>query len=75
MTDVLRFLPAVENDALAGYTWYEEKAPGLGEEFLRMFYACAREFLTNRIVARPADHKSREKWNGWFEDFRMGSGI
>ena len=26
MTYVLRFLPIIEEDALAGYTWYEEKA-------------------------------------------------
>jgi len=31
----LRFLPEVEEDAIAGYSWYEEKAYGLGEEFLR----------------------------------------
>jgi hypothetical protein len=42
MTYTLRFLPAVEEDALAGYRWYEQRAFGLGEEFLRMFYACAK---------------------------------
>jgi hypothetical protein len=50
MTYVLRFLPAVEDDALAGYTWYEEKTPGLGEEFLRMFYACAREIPRHPLL-------------------------
>jgi len=39
MIYVLRFLPVVEEDILAGYTWYEEKAPGLGEEFLRVILA------------------------------------
>ena len=43
MTYMLRFLPLIEEDALAGYTWYEEKARGLGGEFLRLFYAGARE--------------------------------
>ncbi|MBI3923531.1 MAG: type II toxin-antitoxin system RelE/ParE family toxin [Armatimonadetes bacterium] len=43
MTYALRFLPEVEEDAIAGYSWYEQKSDGLGEEFLRMFYACANE--------------------------------
>jgi hypothetical protein len=39
MTMRLHFLPEVEEDVMAGYFWYEEKATGLGEEFLRVFYA------------------------------------
>jgi hypothetical protein len=50
MTYVLRLLPAVEEDALTGYAWYEEKAPGLGEECLRIFYACARESARNPLL-------------------------
>lgn len=50
MTYSLRFLPGVEEDAAVGYRWYEEKAPGLGEEFLRIFYACAREILPNPLL-------------------------
>jgi hypothetical protein len=50
MTYALRFLPIVEEDALAGYTWYEEKARGLGGEFLRAFYACAREIPRNPLL-------------------------
>lgn len=34
MTYTLRFLPDVEEDVMAGYTWYEEKVLGLGEDFL-----------------------------------------
>ena len=30
MTYTLRFLPEVEEDVIAGYAWYEDKAPGLG---------------------------------------------
>jgi len=41
MTYNLLFLPEVEEDVIAGYVWYEGKSPGLGEEFLRIFYACA----------------------------------
>ena len=50
MTYVLRFLPIIEEDALAGYTWDEEKAHGLGGEFLRIFYACAREIPRNPLL-------------------------
>ncbi len=50
MTYILRFLPEVEQDVIAAYVWYEEKAPGLGEELLRMFYACAREIPRNPLL-------------------------
>lgn len=46
----LKFLPEVEEDAIAGYSWYEEKVRGLGEEFLRMFYACANELSRNAYL-------------------------
>ena len=35
MTYTLRFLPQVEDDAVAAYEWYEGKLPGLGEDFLQ----------------------------------------
>jgi plasmid stabilization system protein ParE len=57
MTYTLRFLPAVEEDALAGYRWYEQRALGLGEEFLRMFYACAGEIPQNPSLY-PAIHRT-----------------
>jgi len=50
MTFTIRFLPEVEEDVIACYAWYEEKAPGLGEEFLRMFYACAGEIPRNPLL-------------------------
>jgi len=50
MTYTLRFLPEVEEDVISGYAWYESKAPGLGEEFLRMFYACATELPRNPLL-------------------------
>lgn len=43
MTYILRFLPEVEEDVVAGHAWYEGKSRGLGEDFLRMFYAYASE--------------------------------
>ena len=50
MTYNLRFLPEVEEDVITGYVWYEEKSPGLGEEFLRMFYASAGELPRNPLL-------------------------
>lgn len=50
MTYTLRFLPEVEEDVIGGYVWYEAKLPGLGEEFLRMFHACASEIPRNPML-------------------------
>jgi len=50
MKHSLRFLPEVEEDAYAGYAWYETKSPGLGEDFLRMFYACAGDISRNPLI-------------------------
>jgi hypothetical protein len=52
MTYTLCFLPEVEDDAIAGYAWYETKSLGLGEEFLRMFYACAGGLTSNPLLYR-----------------------
>ncbi|HZX48531.1 MAG TPA: type II toxin-antitoxin system RelE/ParE family toxin [Nitrospirota bacterium] len=50
MTYTLRFLPEVEEDIIGGYVWYEAKSPGLGEDFLRMFYAGASEIQWNPFL-------------------------
>lgn len=50
MTYSLCFLPEVEEDVIGGYLWYEVKSYGLGEEFLRMFYACAEEIPRNPLL-------------------------
>ncbi|ETX08648.1 type II toxin-antitoxin system RelE/ParE family toxin [Candidatus Entotheonella palauensis] len=50
MTYTLRFLPDVEEDIMEGYTWYEEQASGLGEDFLRMFYASTGEIHRNPLM-------------------------
>jgi plasmid stabilization system protein ParE len=50
MTYTLAFLPAVEADVLAGRVWYEDKSPGLGEEFLRVFYACTQAVARNPMA-------------------------
>jgi hypothetical protein len=43
-------MPEVEEDVINGYSWYEEKAKGLGEEFLRLFYANASEISSNPLI-------------------------
>lgn len=37
-------------DVTAGNVWYETKALGLGEEFLRMLYAQARGIPNNPLI-------------------------
>jgi len=46
----LHFLPEIESDIANGYMWYEQKSRGLGEEFLRMFYAKAQEIQRNPLL-------------------------
>jgi len=50
MSYSLSFRPEVEDDAVSGYVWYEKKATGLGEEFLRVFYAYAGEIPQNPLL-------------------------
>jgi hypothetical protein len=55
MTYKLIFRQEVEEDAIAGYLWYEKKAVGLGEEFLTQFYK-----YTSDIPRKPNGIISRE---------------
>lgn len=50
MTYTLHFVPEIEEDITSAYTWYEAKSPGLGEEFLRIFYAYAGEVTRNPLL-------------------------
>jgi toxin ParE1/3/4 len=50
MTYSLQFLPEIEEDVIAGYGSYEEKSKGLGEDFLRIFYACTSEIARNPLI-------------------------
>ena len=59
MTYTLRFLPDVEEDIMVGYIWYEEKALGLGEDFLRMFYASTGEISRNPLLYSKVYHEFR----------------
>ncbi len=47
MNFVPRFVAEVEEDVISGYLWYETKSLGLGEEFLRVFYACVSDIPRN----------------------------
>ena len=50
MSYSLSFLPEVEHDAITGYNWYEERSDGLGNDFLRLFYANANEIPRNPLL-------------------------
>ena len=50
MSYSLSFCPEVEDDAINGYVWYEDKAKGLGEEFLRVFYASVGDIPRNPLL-------------------------
>jgi hypothetical protein len=41
------FFPEAEQDAAEAYGWYEERQPGLGEEFLRALTPAARTIRRN----------------------------
>ena len=55
MTYSLRFVPQVEGDLAQGYAWYEFKSAGLGEDFLRAFFASASE-ISDHPLAWPSVH-------------------
>jgi plasmid stabilization system protein ParE len=40
MVDNVIFTPQAADDVAAAYAWYEEREPGLGEDFLRCVEAC-----------------------------------
>ena len=61
MTYSLRFLPEVEEDVIAGYVWYEEKSKGLGEDFLRIFYAGAAEISRNPLIYPKVHEEFRRR--------------
>jgi hypothetical protein len=61
MTYVLRFLPEVEDDVVASYAWYEDKALGLGDEFLRMFYAGTNEIARSPLLSPKVHREFRRR--------------
>jgi plasmid stabilization system protein ParE len=52
----LSFKEQVAEDAALAYSWYEPRATGLGEEFLRLFYAAAKDILRNPLLY-PVVHR------------------
>jgi plasmid stabilization system protein ParE len=61
MIYVLRFLPEAEDDAFAAYAWYEKRARGLGDEFLRMFYAGANETVRSPLLSPKVYREFRRR--------------
>lgn len=57
MKYVLRFQPEVDADVQSGCAWYEGKSQGLGDEFLRVFYASCQE-LTRNPRLYPLVHRN-----------------
>lgn len=49
MTRTLRFRPEVEEDILEARLWYESKSDGLGQEFLRVFYATTADLASGPL--------------------------
>ena len=61
MTYVLRFGAEVEIDAINAFNWYEEKSKGLGDEFLRVFYASAIQIIRNPLIHKKVFNTFRRK--------------
>jgi plasmid stabilization system protein ParE len=61
MTYALQFLPEVEEDLIGGYVWYGAKSAGVGEEFLRVFYAGANEILRNPMLCQKVYGEFRRR--------------
>ena len=55
----LVILPEAEQDAAQAYIWYEEREPGLGEEFLRCVDACAQFIQRNPEMYRVVHENYR----------------
>ena len=61
MTYELRLLPEVEEDAFAGYWWYEERSSGLGDQFLEALYTGVGGISTNPLLCRVVYHGIRRR--------------
>jgi toxin ParE1/3/4 len=61
MTYDLHFLPEVAEEVIGGYVWYEGKSPGLGDEFLRIFFAGAGEIKQNPLLSPKVHNEFRRR--------------
>ena len=48
------FTQEAEDDVAYAYAWYEEREPGLGEEFLRCIEACIETMSRHPMLYRTA---------------------
>jgi toxin ParE1/3/4 len=61
MKYILRFSPEVEADIFTAYAWYEGRARGLGEEFLRVFYSTVFSVRANPRLSPEIDRGFRRR--------------
>jgi hypothetical protein len=59
MTWNLSHRPEVEDDLVDASLWYDEKRPGLGEEFITEFLAGVRRIVQNPFLFAIAANKLR----------------
>jgi len=50
MVEKVIFTPAAAEDVATAYEWYEEREPGLGEDFLRCVEACLLMSLRHPLM-------------------------
>jgi hypothetical protein len=62
MIYTLAFRPEVEEDAILGYLWYEEKSVGLGAEFLYQFYEYSKEISRNPLLFNKIHREFRRRF-------------
>jgi hypothetical protein len=61
MTYTLVFKPEVEKDVISGYLWYEKKALGLGEEFLKQFIEYTSDLPRKPLIYRKTYGEFRRR--------------
>ena len=61
MTYQLRFLSEVEGDVRIGMAWYEERSFGLGDDFLREFYAGVDDIVESPLLYRTVQGPVRRR--------------
>jgi plasmid stabilization system protein ParE len=61
MINQLVFLEQVAEDAALAYAYYESRLEGLGDEFLALFYASARDLIRNSLLYRVVHRDFRRR--------------